>query len=86
MHSISMAAFVLGTLDVINITKPSNIGGALCVYPKYMSPALLTGVVFGLTTCTLTQVRGKDDHLNYLIAGGAAGSMFGAASKSSTTK
>ena len=47
----------------------------------YMAPAIFTGVTFGLTTCTLTQVRKKDDEWNYFFGGVAAGTVMGALSE-----
>ncbi|XP_018015043.1 NADH dehydrogenase [ubiquinone] 1 alpha subcomplex subunit 11 [Hyalella azteca] len=78
----SLLALAMGTFDVINISKPSNIGGALIRYPRYMVPGFFSGLVFGLTTCTLTQMRQKDDHFNYIVGAGSAGIVIGACRRS----
>lgn len=78
----TIIGFFIGSLEVINISKPSTIGGALARYPKYMVPGVMTGVAFGITTCTLGMVRQKDDNWNYFFGGAAMGSVFGIARRS----
>ncbi|KAF2362375.1 hypothetical protein FHG87_006869 [Trinorchestia longiramus] len=78
----TLFGMVIGMFDVINISKPSNIGGVLVRLPRYVVPGFCTGLVFGLTTCTLTQVRKKDDHYNYMWGGAAAGAVMGACKRS----
>lgn len=35
------------------------------------------GATFGALTCALTNIRNKDDPWNYIVAGFAAGSIWG---------
>lgn len=74
--------FVLSTYDVLMVVKPQGYVPTLGIFLRTTVPCAAAGATFAAITCVSTNLRGKDDKLNYFIGGASAGSVFGAAKNS----
>ncbi|XP_069162441.1 NADH dehydrogenase [ubiquinone] 1 alpha subcomplex subunit 11 [Procambarus clarkii] len=73
---------VLSTYDVLMVTKPQGYVPTLAKYIQVTFPLAAAGATFAAVTCVSTNLRNKDDGLNYFLGGNAAGSVIGAAKRS----
>lgn len=67
-----------GTIDVLMISKPKGYLPILARYAYNVGPMMGMASAFTLGTLVATNVRGKDDRLNYFIGGACAGGVYGA--------
>jgi len=67
-----------GTIDVLMLTKTQGYIPTLARFAYNIGPFMGMASAFTLATYVSTNVRGKDDKLNYLIGGMAAGGVYGA--------
>jgi len=89
MVALSATTGAIGTgfavIAGLTSTTPGNpaLGSNLLIrLTKYSLPAFAAGAMFAATTCTVANVRGKEDPLNHFVAGMTTGSVFGTAFKS----
>lgn len=66
------------TFDVLMLSKPHGYLPTLARFAYNTGPMMGMATAFTLTTLVSTNVRGKDDKLNYVIGGFAAGAVYGA--------
>lgn len=64
-------------LDVLCISHPKGYGATFARIGYVTLPFLGVGATFATSTCLLTDLRNKDDHLNYLIGGALSGAIVG---------
>ncbi|XP_017868826.1 PREDICTED: NADH dehydrogenase [ubiquinone] 1 alpha subcomplex subunit 11 [Drosophila arizonae] len=72
------AGLAWSTFDVLTLTKPQGYIPTLGRFAYNTGPLMGMATAFTVTTLAATNIRGKDDKLNYLIGGFAAGGVFGA--------
>ncbi|XP_054738426.1 NADH dehydrogenase [ubiquinone] 1 alpha subcomplex subunit 11 [Anastrepha obliqua] len=66
------------TCDVLMLSKPQGYLPTLGRFAYNTGPMMGMATAFTLATLVSTNVRGKDDKLNYFIGGVAAGAVYGA--------
>ncbi|XP_061388986.1 NADH dehydrogenase [ubiquinone] 1 alpha subcomplex subunit 11-like [Musca vetustissima] len=72
------AGLAWSTVDVLMLTHPKGYLPTLARFAYNTGPMMGMASAFTLATYLSTNVRGKDDRLNYFIGGFAAGGVFGA--------
>ncbi|ALC40497.1 CG9350, partial [Drosophila busckii] len=72
------AGLAWSTLDVLTLSKPQGYLPTIGRFAYNTGPLMGMATAFTLTTLAATNARGKDDKINYLIGGFAAGGVFGA--------
>ncbi|KAH8355124.1 hypothetical protein KR093_006420 [Drosophila rubida] len=76
-HAI-VAGLAWSTVDVLTLSKPRGYIPTIGRFAYNTGPLMGMATAFTLTTLAATNLRGKDDKLNYLAGGFAAGGVFGA--------
>ncbi|KAF6207393.1 hypothetical protein GE061_018634 [Apolygus lucorum] len=66
------------SVDVTLISHPVGYGPTLTRYAYLTIPIVGIAAAWTGAVCTATNIRKKDDHLNYAIGGVAAGALIGA--------
>ncbi|CAH1403425.1 unnamed protein product [Nezara viridula] len=86
LYFISKNAAILGlfasTMDVLHYSHPKGYAALLGRYAYTTLPITGMGAAFAAVTCAATNIRKKDDKVNYAIGGLAAGAVWGAWKKS----
>ncbi|KAG7164526.1 NADH dehydrogenase [ubiquinone] 1 alpha subcomplex subunit 11-like [Homarus americanus] len=59
----------------------TKYSGFAATYMKSTIPAAAAGATFATVSCVSTNLRGKDDKINYFLGGAAAGGVFGIAAR-----
>ncbi|XP_001361907.2 NADH dehydrogenase [ubiquinone] 1 alpha subcomplex subunit 11 [Drosophila pseudoobscura] len=72
------AGLAWSTVDVLTLAKPKGYLPTLGRFAYNTGPLMGMATAFTLTTLAATNARGKDDKINYLLGGFAAGGVFGA--------
>lgn len=67
----------LGTLDVVNLSKPVGFANIAGRYGVITAPILATGSAYAAATCLTANYRGKLDYVNSTVGGFVAGCTFG---------
>ena len=65
------------TVDVLMLSKPQGYASTLARYAYFTGPLIGMATAFTMVTYFATNVRGKDDKLNYFLGGMAAGGVLG---------
>lgn len=76
-----VSGLVASTYDVMMASKTQGYLPTITRYIKLTLPCLAAGATFATVACVSTNLRGKDDKINYFLGGGAAGAIFGIAGK-----
>jgi len=74
--------FSASLVDIILFTDPSTLVGGLSRVMYWGVPIIGGGLAYTATMTTMASLRKKDDQWNHFFAGGAYGSVCGAARKS----
>ncbi|XP_055707964.1 uncharacterized protein LOC129804573 [Phlebotomus papatasi] len=77
-----IGGLVISTYDVVMISKPVGFGNILAKYMYNTGPLMGMASAFTMGTYAATNLRGKDDTINYAIGGALAGGVYGAWRKS----
>ncbi|KAH8257945.1 hypothetical protein KR038_003357 [Drosophila bunnanda] len=72
------AGLAWSMFDVLTLSKPRGYVPTLGRFAYNTGPLMGMATAFTLTTLAATNARGKDDKINYLLGGFAAGGVFGA--------
>lgn len=72
----------IATYDVVLYTKPKGLSSIIGRYAFHVGPAMGMATAFTTVTYAATKLRGKDDRINYVLGGLAAGGVYGAWNKS----
>ncbi|XP_076347084.1 NADH dehydrogenase (ubiquinone) B14.7 subunit [Tachypleus tridentatus] len=78
----TLAALGISVYDISLVSHPQGYLQTLGRISYWVAPFATMGAVFSATTCVATNLRKKDDPLNYFLGGCAAGSIMGAKYKS----
>lgn len=81
----AVAGLTLATYDVVLYSKPKGIPNIVGRYAFHVGPMMGVATAFTTVTYAATKFRGKDDCLNYVLGGIAAGGVVGTWSKSLAT-
>ncbi|KFM66306.1 NADH dehydrogenase [ubiquinone] 1 alpha subcomplex subunit 11, partial [Stegodyphus mimosarum] len=68
---------VFSVYEMVFVSKPMTVGKSLARFAHFTLPFAGMGFVFGSTVCLAGQLRKKSDMVNHLLAGMAAGSVWG---------
>jgi len=63
-------------IDIIHITRPSTVTGAVLRIPRHWGVGLAMGSAWASTIWFCTNMRGKDDSLNFVLAGLPCGAIM----------
>ena len=77
--SLSSTGLGVAVTDILLYSHPKGYLQTAGRFVRYMGPFTVMAATFAGTVCIATTVREKDDRLNYLLGGVAAGSIYGAA-------
>ena len=64
-----LTGLAFGTHDVCLYSKTTTIADTMRCYGYWMVPMAGMGAAFAATTFIATNLRGKDDQINYLLGG-----------------
>ncbi|XP_071454704.1 NADH dehydrogenase [ubiquinone] 1 alpha subcomplex subunit 11 [Hetaerina americana] len=81
----SMIGLAASTGDVLLLSHPKGYFQTAARYVVITAPLVGMAATFTLSTCALTSIRKRDDHLNYFLGGCATGSVYGAVRKCGVT-
>lgn len=81
----AVAGLGTATYDVVLYSKPKGISNIVGRYAMHVGPLMGIATAFTTVTYAATKFRGKDDSLNYVLGGIAAGGVVGAWAKSFPT-
>lgn len=74
--------FIGSTIDILLYSHPKGYGSIVGRYAYITFPIMGMGAAFTAATCAATNLRKKDDKLNYFIGALSAASVWGAWKKS----
>lgn len=81
----AVTGLTTATYDVVLYSKPKGIPNIVGRYALHVGPLMGMATAFTTVTYAATKFRGKDDSLNYVLGGIAAGGVVGAWSKNFAT-
>ncbi|KAL3288621.1 hypothetical protein HHI36_003057 [Cryptolaemus montrouzieri] len=73
----TVTALALSTIDVMLMSKPQGYGNILARYAFVSFPVIGCTTAFVLTSNAAAAIRKKQDRLNWVLGGAAAGSIIG---------
>lgn len=71
-----------GVQDILLVSHPKGYAQTAGRFLYYTVPFSAMAATFAATSCVANSIRGKDDHLNYIIGGLSSGSIYGVWQKS----
>ncbi|KAF0772238.1 NADH dehydrogenase [Aphis craccivora] len=74
---VSIIGFGLASTEIILVSKPFGYLNTVYRYGQLMGPMLAATTTFCIVTHVSTNLRGKDDMLNYAIGGFSTGILTG---------
>merc|ERR1712189_67380 len=65
-----------GVQDILLVSHPKGYAQTAGRFLYYPVPFSAMASTFAATSCVANSIRGKDDHLNYIIGGLSSGSIY----------
>lgn len=74
----ALTGLAWGTMDVLMVSRPKGYLPIIARYAYNVGPMMGMASAFTIGTFAATNLRGKDDRINYFIGGVCAGGVYGA--------